>query len=195
MGKYTVDILPNQTIRLKCAKKNKEVEKSGLDERLVSVMKRIAGTGAGTTIVGYTRAIVYDDDGEPTKYYAHPMYHGAEWYDWAYVVYNMTNSDGTSRFEYYPSKIIGFIRHENEVQAVVQCSVRPILWSVLEDQFVCSFELCSEEGHEQIVPMSSLSDPLCVVKDYGADADNYLLILPKREWSEYFARFVKKING
>ena len=37
MGKYTVDILPNKTILLKCVKKNKEVEKSGLDERLVLV--------------------------------------------------------------------------------------------------------------------------------------------------------------
>ena len=110
-----------------CAKKNKEVEKSGLNERLVSVMKRIAAADAGTKIVGYTRAIVYDDDGEPTKYNAHPMYHGAEWYDWAYVVYNMPNSDGTSRLEYNLSKIIGFIWHKNEVQAVVQCSVRPIL--------------------------------------------------------------------
>jgi hypothetical protein len=48
MGKYTVDVLPNQSIRLKCAKKNKEVEKAGLDERLVSVMKRLAAAGAGT---------------------------------------------------------------------------------------------------------------------------------------------------
>jgi len=195
MGKYKVDILPNQTIQLKCAKKSKEVEKSGLDERLVSVMKRIAAAGAGTNIVGYTRAIVYNDDGEPTKYNAHPMYHGAEWYDWAYVVYNMPNSDGTSRLEYYASKIIGFIQRENEVQAVIQCSVRPILWSALEEKFICSFDLCSENGQKQIVPMSSLSDPLCVIKDYGASADKYLLVLPKREWSGYFARFVKKING
>lgn len=195
MGKYKVDILPNQTIQLKCAKKSKEVEKSGLDERLVSVMKRIVAAGAGTKIVGYTRAIVYNDDGEPTKYNAHPMYHGAEWYDWAYVVYNMPNSDGTSRLEYYASKIIGFIQRENEVQAVIQCSVRPILWSALEEKFICSFDLCSENGQEQIVPMSSLSDPLCVIKDYGASADKYLLVLPKREWSGYFARFVKKING
>ena len=29
----------------------------------------------------------------------------------------------------------------------------------------------------------------------GANADKYLLVLPKQEWSGYFARFVKKING
>ena len=195
MGKYTVDILPNQSIRLKCAKKNKEIEKAGLDETLVSVMKRLSAGGAGNRFVGYTRAIVYDSDGEPTKYNAHPMYHGAEWYDWAYVMYDMQNSDGTPRLEYYPSKIIGFIRHNNEVQAVVQCSKRPIPWSSLEEKFICSFDLCSDAGQEQIVPMSSLSDPLCIVKDYGGDADKYLLILPKREWSGYFARFVKKINA
>ena len=174
MGKYTVEILPNTSIRLRCAKRNKEVEKAGLDETLVSVMKRLAAGGAGTKIVGYTRAIVYDNDGEPSKYNAHPMYHGAEWYDWAYVMYDMPNSDGTSMLEFYPSKIIGFIRQENEVKAVVQCSKRPIPWSSLEEKFICSFDLCSE----QIVPMSSLTDPLCVVNDYGADADKYLLVLP-----------------
>ena len=53
-------------------------------------------------------------------------------------------------------------------------------WSVLESKFVCSFELCSDKGKEQIVPLSSLSDPLCVV-------------LPKGQWSEYYARFVMKL--
>jgi hypothetical protein len=57
-------------------------------------------------------------------------------------------------------------------------SKRPIQWSVLEEKFVCSFDLCSDNGQEQIVPMSSLSAPLCVVKDYGADADKYLSVLP-----------------
>ena len=195
MGKYTVEILPNRSIRLRCAKRNKEVEKAGLDETLVSVIKRLAAGGAGTQFVGYTRAVVYDDDDEPIKYNAHPMYHGAEWYDWAYVMYDMRNSDGMSRLEYYPSKIIGFIRVNNEVQAVVQCSKRPIPWSALEEKFICSFDLCSDSGQEQIVPISSLTYPLCVVHDYGANADKYLLVLPKREWSGYFSRYVKRING
>lgn len=105
-------------------------------------------------------------------------------------------SQHTTQLQYYPSKIPGFIRHENEVRAVVQCSVRPIPWSMLEQKFICSFELCSEHGEEQIVPMSSRrSDPLCVVKDYGATKNKYLLVLLKGQWSEYFARFVTRVNG
>ena len=78
MGQYTVDILPNETILLKCTKANKHVEKVGLDERLVGVMKQIARESISNRIVGYTRAIVYGDEGEMNKYNAHPFYHGAE---------------------------------------------------------------------------------------------------------------------
>ena len=66
---------------------------------------------------------------------------------------------------------------------------------MLEQKFICSFELCLEHGEEQIVPMSSLSDPLCVAKDYGANENKYLLVLLKGQWSEYFARFVTRVNG
>lgn len=38
MGQYSVYIVPNETIRLKCTKTNKHVKKVGLDERLVGVM-------------------------------------------------------------------------------------------------------------------------------------------------------------
>lgn len=101
-----------------------------------------------------------------------------------------------TEFEYYPSKILGFIRrNDGEVQAIVQCLDKPLPWSVLESKFVCSFELCLDKGKEQIVPLSSLSDPLCVVKDYGAKDNKYMLILPKGQWSDYYARFVKKVNS
>ena len=131
-----------------------------------------------------------------TKYNAHPYYHGAEWYDWTYVCYHIEGRDGESEFQYYPSKILGFIRSKTgEVQAVVQCSEKPLPWLQLEQKFVCKFDLCSSVGKEQIVPISSLSDPLCVVKDFGGSEDKYMLVLPKGLWSEYYARFVKKVNG
>lgn len=137
---------------------------------------------------------MFDDDGEATNYNAHPFYHGAPWYDWSYVCYNILNRDGTSRIEYYPSKILGLIKYENEVQAVIQCSVKAIAWTMVEQSFVCPFELCSDVGKEQIVPLLSLTDPVfVVVKDYGANDNKYMLILPKRQLSGYFARFVSTV--
>ena len=55
------------------------------------------------------------------------------------------------------------------------------------------FTLCEDEGEEQIIPLSALSHPLCVVPDDGADKDEhkYLMVLPKGQWSGYFSRFVQ----
>jgi hypothetical protein len=37
------------------------------------------------SFVGFTRVVVIDDDGDRYNYNAHPSYHDAPWYDWAYV--------------------------------------------------------------------------------------------------------------
>lgn len=178
MGQYSVYIVPNETIRLKCTKTNKHVKKVGLDERLVGVM--ISAIELLDTLVQKC------------------MVMKVRWTNTMHIHFTTVQNGTivTTQLQYYPSKIPGFIRHENEVRAVVQCSVRPIPWSMLEQKFICSFELCSEHGEEQIVPMSSRrSDPLCVVKDYGATENKYLLVLLKGQWSEYFARFVTRVNG
>ena len=85
-------------------------------------------------------------------------------------------------------------RHNNELKAVVLCSVESVPWSELENNFVVRFTLCEDEGEEQLVPLSALSHPLCIVPDYGAnkDASQYLMVLPKGQWSGYFSRFVQK---
>ncbi len=123
LGEYIVHIDPTtESIRLKCAKQNVHVKKRGLDSRLVEVIKRVARESGTETIIGYTRATVYENDGRVTKYNAHPFYHGAEWYDWTYVCYHIEGNNGESEFQYYPSKILGFIRSKtDEVEAVVQC--------------------------------------------------------------------------
>ena len=97
--------------------------------------------------------------------------------------------------QYFPSKILGFIRDDDdEVHAVIQCAVNPLPWEEVEEKFIAKFELCSTVGKEYIVPLSSLSHPICVVPDYGSPLSNmYMLILPKGQWSEYFARQVNKL--
>ncbi len=83
---------------------------------------------------------------------------------------------------------------DDEVHAVIQCAVNPLPWEEVEEKFIAKFELCSTVGKEYIVPLSSLSHPICVVPDYGSPLSNmYMLILPKGQWSEYFARQVNKL--
>ena len=79
------------------------------------------------------------------------------------------------------------------MKAVIQCSVKAVPWMDLEDSFIARFELDATLGNEQIVPMSSLCHPICVVPDFGAVSQNrYMMILPKGQWSEYFSRFVNE---
>ena len=89
---------------------------------------------------------------------------------------------------------MGFIRdHDEEVHAVIQCSDQPLPWKLVEDKFIVKFEMCSDAGKEQVVPLSALVHPVCVVPNNGSnDADDYMLILPKGQWSDYFGREVQR---
>jgi hypothetical protein len=120
-------------------------------------------------------------------FYAHPNLLGLQWYDWAYVHFQITLSNGNEQFAYYPSLILGFINVEKEVQAVVQCAVNPVEWSTIQTNLIVKFQL-SDHFDELyvIVPTSSIIHPLCVIKDYGGNSCTYMVILPKKNWSDYF---------
>jgi hypothetical protein len=36
------------------------------------------------------------------------------------------------------------------------------------------------------VPIEALVHPLCVIPDSGGDRDIYFVVLPKRNWSQFF---------
>lgn len=187
-GRYIVDLFADGTIRL-TATKNKSLKKHGLSAVLIGVLQRLCQddyVGNTSTVVevqrfeGYTRATVEGEDGEVVAYNAHPYFHGGPWYDWAYLYYEIEGEFG-SREEYYPLKILGFIKdNDNEVHAVIQRAVKAVAWEELEEQFIIKFRLCSDAGEEQVVPLSALNNPICVIQDYGSNnGEDYLLILPK----------------
>ena len=116
--------------------------------------------GLGTTIItGYTRARCYDENGHQSIFYAHPCYRGSPWYDWAYVHFVDDNEDEA----YYPAKILGFFGADGGVDAVVQCSLRPLNWSTLEKRMFVEFELEVNEASFVAVPLSSFVYTLCVI--------------------------------
>ena len=201
-GKYTVDLYVDNTVHV--ATKNKHVKKHGLHPSLVKVFRRLGEESDGEGNIsdvqksnhrfsGYTRATVIGTDGEKTSYNAHPYFHGGPWYDWAFVYYEIEEEFG-SVSKYYPSKILGFVKdNDDEVHAIIMCSCDPLPWGQLEDNFVAKFKLCSKPGEEQVVPLSSLVHPIGVVPDYGSmDPDDYVLILPKGQWSDYFGQIVER---
>ena len=144
--------------------------------------------------MGYTHASVTMDDGSVVNYNAHPFFHGASWYDWAYIHYVIEGDDGPIE-QYYPSRILGFIEDDDgdEISAIVHCSERAVEWNELEEKLFVPFNLSTLAGDEQLVPLSSLLEPICVVPNYGQD-DSYLMVLPKRQWSKYFTSLIREKN-
>ena len=109
--------------------------------------------------------------------------------------YEIKDSDNSNAV-HYPSKILGFIQEGEEINAVIQCAIEPVQWSRLEEEFIVKICLNMDVGKEEIVPLSSLVHPICVVPNFGLENKNeYMMILPKGQWSGCFARFVNNGNN
>ena len=97
--------------------------------------------------------------------------------------------------QFYPSRILGFTKSGKEsISAIIQYSLEDVTWDRLQEDFVVPFHLCTDTNKEDIVPLTSLCHPICVIPDYGGghQNDTYMMILPKGQWSQYFTRFIKK---
>ena len=88
-----------------------------MDTLLNVLERRIAET---SIYVGFTRAVVIDVDGVRYSFNAHPSYHDAPWCNWAYVHYEIKDSENSNAL-YYPSKILGFIQEGEEINANTVC--------------------------------------------------------------------------
>jgi hypothetical protein len=85
---------------------------------------------------------------------------------------------------HYPSKILGFLAIEGKYEAVIQCSVKTLLWSVVKDFIFVKMKLGTDFNISFVtVPIEALVHPLCVIPDSGGDSDIYFVVLQKRNWS------------
>lgn len=87
---------------------------------------------------------------------------------------------------YYPSKVLGFVDTANGVEAVIQCSSKPLKWSTVERNMFVSFELGITKTSFVTVPLHSFVYPLCVLRDYGGPSNRYMVVLPRKGWVQYF---------
>ena len=114
------------------------------------------------------------------------------WYDWTCVHFEEVGANGDSVECLYPSKILRFVTFDKTTKAVIQCTERPLLWSIVEKHFLSKVVLgMNNEISTVTVPLSSLVHPLCVIPDYGGDGTSYLVVLPRRNWSRYFGNRIK----
>ncbi len=97
---------------------------------------------------------------------------------------------------HYPSKILGFLDIEENREAVIQCSIKPLLWSVVERNFIVKLKLGMDFNISFVtVPIEALVHPLCVITDNGGDRDIYFVVLPKRNWSQFFGERIIITNN
>ncbi len=95
-----------------------------------------------------------------------------------------------------PSKILGFLAIEGKREAVIQCFVKPLLWSVAERFFFVKTQLGMDFKISFFtVPIEALVHPLCVIPDSGGDRDIYFVVLPKRNWSRFFGERIIITNN
>jgi hypothetical protein len=142
-----------------------------------------------TKIVGHTRAIVTSPaTNDWCIFYAHPCYKGEQWYNWAMVHFEETNNLGEKVENYYPLRLLGFITTNGTRKAVIQCSINPIDWEVIQQNFIVETQL-GTNFHVSfvIVSINSIVHPLCVFPDDGSNQTNkYFVVLPTRNWPRYF---------
>ncbi len=200
-GRYSIKVSRADMARMIADNNDKHANPYGLHPDLLRVLHRDHHHGEDDddviTFVGFTRATVIDDDGVKIGFNAMPNCYGEPWYDWGLVYFEIEEDDGSSRAEYYPSKILGFIQvgDDDEVEAVVQCSAESLDWSTVEENFIVDFHLGTDHRTSFVtIPMSAIVHPLCIIPDYGSGDDNrYMVVLPKRNWSQYFSRFVNDV--
>jgi hypothetical protein len=103
------------------------------------------------------------------------------WYNWCLVKW--VNND--EQHNTYCGKLLGFFIIHNLVFAVIQSSSDPITMEQLSENFICNFVI---EDNQQmvVVEVETISNPLCVIKNYGGTSNSYVCVLPKRKWGHYF---------
>ncbi len=102
----------------------------------MKVLHRRLCSSIGTIVTGFTKVKIISILGECTQFYAHPCFQGHQWYDWALVHFQEVNNQGEQIENHYLSKILGFFSIEEKCEAVIQCSVKPLLWSTVERLFL-----------------------------------------------------------
>jgi hypothetical protein len=104
------------------------------------------------------------------------------------VHFKETNNLGDKVENYYPPRLLGFFTSNGTCEAVIQCSINPIDWEDIQQNFIVETQL-GTNFHVSfvIVPIDSVVHLLCVFLDDGSDQTNkYFVVLPKRNWSRYF---------
>jgi hypothetical protein len=211
--------------------KSKDVIKVGVSQGFRFCIRKFA-TNNGYTgpfeIEGYTRfTMTPSNSDEQVQFHASEYLQGGPWYDYAMVQF--ASDEGPKEDTTSPARILGFFRYltpgiptphfideeglsletiqdqwavDNHVYAVIHSSSEFLPWSRFEEEFVSTFRLGDVGDCLFIVKIDNITDPLCVLRNYGdeklantGDRGKYFCVLPRRKWSQYFSRRINCISA
>ena len=133
------------------------------------------------SIIGYTSCKLHIDKREEIFRCTSKYSGDGQWYDWCIVEWvDLSNISQT-----YPGLKFGFINDGMKYCAVIQTSNDPMSMEKMTQDFICKFKLPSNTP-TSVVEIESISNPLCVFKNYGGSKTEYFCALPERKWSRYF---------
>jgi hypothetical protein len=180
MMEVEIKVIVNWSYNVKIVKGSSD--KNNINKDYVKVLHKRLCSSIGTIVTGFTKAKFSSTSGECTQIYAHPCFQGHQWYDWALVHFQETNNPGEQIENHYPSKILGFLAIEGKHEAVIQCSIKPLLWSAVE-KILFKMELGTDFNISFVtVSIEAIVHPLCVIPDSGGDREVYFVVLPKCNW-------------
>jgi hypothetical protein len=81
----------------------------------------------------------------------------------------------------------------NEQEAVIQCSLKPLCWDDVEKNFIQEIQLGTDFDILFVTfPIILIVHPLCVIPDCGGQDNKHFVVLPKRNWSRFFGNLINR---
>jgi hypothetical protein len=122
------------------------------------------------------------------------------WYDWCLVQWE----DESGVYSTFPGRILGFFNLDHSgscdnlmecIHVVVESSCKPVSMDDLSQSFIKKFNMPVDDklgDYTYLVPLSTISHPLCVFKNYGGLNNEFFCVLPQRKWGGFFSAHIRR---
>jgi hypothetical protein len=146
------------------------------------------------SVTGYTACKLLVDGRQEILRAISSFMDDGHWYDWCLVQWEVNGVHKT-----FPGRILGFFNldHSGSCQNLMECihvvvesSCDAVSMDTLSQSFVKKFKMPTNDKlgeYTYLVPISTISNPLCVYKNYGGRDHEFFCVLPQRKWSGFFS--------
>ena len=83
---------------------------------------------------------------------------------------------------------------EYYIHVIVESSCKPVSMDDLSQSFIKKFKMPTDDklgDYTYLLPLSTISHPLCVFKNYGGRVNEFFCVLPQRKWGGFFSAQIR----